>query len=360
MTRRFLSLFVLALTGWLAMPCTSGADTTNPTPDFKEVYGLLRTNLSGETDENLNRAAVQGLVSQFPGKVSLVGVAADGSAILEGGSALSKSAILENNVAYLRVGRVAGKLADELSAAYRALTATNKAAGTVLDLRFAGGDDPTAAQTTEKLFAAKKFATGPLVVLVNGETRGTAAVLAAALRRAGIGLILGNPTAGQAMTFKEFTLSNGERLRIASAPPNSSGGPTVTASGIQPDIAVAVNADDERAFLENPYGTPALNNTSSKPASNSFLPFVEHTSEADLVLQKQHDGKILGTSEFHARDTDSPGPGVIRRTGGDDAGDEDSAPARAAEPQKPVIRDPVLARAVDLIKSLAVVRKSRP
>ena len=360
MTRRFLSLFALALTGWLATPCTWGADTTNPAPDFKEVYDLLRTNLTGVTDENLNRAAVQGLVSQFPGKVSLVGGAADGSAIPQDGSALSKSAVLENDVVYLRVGRVAGNLASELSTAYRALTATNKAAGIVLDLRFAGGDDSAAAQTTEKLFAAKKFISEPLVVLVNGETRGTAAVLAAALRHAGIGLILGNPTAGQAMTFKEFTLSNGERLRIATAPPNSSGGPAVTASGIQPDIAVAVNADDERAFLENPYGTPAQNNISSKAASNSFLPFVDHTSEADLVLQKQHDGKTIGTSEFHSRDTDLPGPGLIRRPGGDDAGDEDSAPSRAAEPQKPVIRDPVLARAVDLIKSLAVVRKSRP
>ena len=72
MTRRLLSLFALALTGWLATPCVWGADTTNPAPDFKEVYDLLRTNLTGATDENLNRAAVQGLVSQFPGKVSLV------------------------------------------------------------------------------------------------------------------------------------------------------------------------------------------------------------------------------------------------------------------------------------------------
>jgi hypothetical protein len=360
MTRRFLSLFALALTGWLATPCTWGSDTTIPAPDFKEVYGLLRTNLTGVTDENLNRAAVQGLVSQFPGKVSLVGVTVDGSATPEDGSALSKSEILENDVVYLRASRVAGNLANELSAAYRALTATNKAAGIVLDLRFAGGDDSTAAQTTEKLFAAKKFTSEPLIVLVNGETRGTAAALAAALRHAGTGLILGNPTDGQAMTFKDFTLSNGERLHIATAPPNSNGGSAVTASGIQPDIAVAVNADDERAFLENPYGTPAQGNNNSKAASNSFLPFVDHTSEADLVLQKQHDGKTIGTAEFHTRDTDLLGPTLIRRPGGDDAGDEDSAPSRAAEPQKPVIRDPVLARAVDLIKSLAVVRKSRP
>ena len=98
MTRRFLSLFALAVTGWLATPCARGGDTTNPAPDFKEVYDLLRTNLTGATDDELNRAAIEGLLSRFPGKVSLVGGAADGSA-------LSKSAIIENNVAYLRVVR---------------------------------------------------------------------------------------------------------------------------------------------------------------------------------------------------------------------------------------------------------------
>ena len=78
MTRRFLSLFALALAGWLATRCAWDADPTNPAPDFKEVYELLRTNLTGVTDENLNRAAIEGLLSRFPGKVSLVGGAADG------------------------------------------------------------------------------------------------------------------------------------------------------------------------------------------------------------------------------------------------------------------------------------------
>src|ERR1035441_2441309 len=141
MTRHFLSLFALALTGWLPMHCARGADTTNSAPDFKEVYDLLRTNLTGATDDNLNRAAIEGLLSRFHGKVSLVGGAADGSTIPQGGTALGKSAILENDVVYLRIGRVAGNLANELSAAYRALTATNKVAGVVLDLRFVVGDD---------------------------------------------------------------------------------------------------------------------------------------------------------------------------------------------------------------------------
>ena len=226
MTRRFFSLSALALAAWFAAGGSLRADMIpprGPAPDFKEVYELLRTNLPGATAENLNRAAIEGLLSQFPGKVSLVGGAADGSAGLQGGPALSKSVVIEGNVAYLRIGRVAASLADELSAAYRALTGTNKIAGVVLDLRFADGSDDAAAQAAAKLFAAKKITAGPLAVLVNGETRGAAEALAAALRQAGAGLIIGSPTAGEAMAFREFPLSNGERLRIATAPANSGG-----------------------------------------------------------------------------------------------------------------------------------------
>jgi hypothetical protein len=288
----------------------------------------------------------------------LVGGAA-GSAITQGGTALSKSAVLENDVVYLRVGRVTGNLANELTAAYRALTTSNKVAGLVLDLRFVVGDDAASAQATANLFASKKIVAGSLVVLVNGETRGAAETLAAALRHAGAGLIIGNPTAGEAATFKEFPLRDGERLRIATTPVKSGNGPAVPSGGLQPDIAVTVSADDERAFWENPYASPVQNN-SPGVATNNLLPFVDRISEAELVLQKQHDGKTIGTSEFHTRDMDLPGPRLIRRPSGNNAGDEDSAPSRAAEPQKPVIRDPVLARAVDLIKGLAVVHQSHP
>ncbi len=354
MTRHFFSLSALALAAWFAAGGSLRADLIPPygtAPDFKEVYELLRTNLPGATAENLNRAAIEGLLAQFPGKVALVG----GAAGLPGGPALSKSVVIEGNVAYLRIGCVAANLADELSAAYCALAGTNKIAGVVLDLRFADGSDDTAAQAAAKLLAAKKIIAGPLAVLVNGETRGTAKALAAALRQAGAGLIIGSPTAGEAMAFREFPLSNGERLRVAAAPAASGGS---MLSRVQPDIAVTVTVGDERVLFDDPYQTIATGNTNSSPGTN-FLPFVDHTSEADLVRQREKDGKAIGTSEFHTRDMDA-GPRLIRRQGGDGDGDEDSAPARAAEPQKPVIRDPVLARAVDLIKGLSIVRESHP
>ena len=359
MTRRLLSLFALAVTGWLATPCILGADTTNPAPDFKEVYDLLRTNLAGTTDDNLNRAAIEGLLSRFPGKVSLVGGATDGSAIPQGGAGFGKSAVLENDVVYLRVGQVTGNLAAELTAAYRALTASNKVVGVVLDLRFADGDDSAAASETVKLFTTPKISSpigGPLVVLANGGTHGSAEALAAGLQKSGAALIIGSLAVGEVKLFQEFPLKNGERLRIATTPVKSGNSPAVPSGGLQPDIAMTVSADDERAFWKNPYASPVQNN-SSGVATNKLLPFLDRISEADLVLQKQNDGNHTGV--FHMQDVDLPVARPIRRPNGDNAGNENSAPARAAGPQKPVISDPVLARAVDLIKGLAIARESR-
>jgi hypothetical protein len=356
MTRRFLSLFILAGAGWLATPCVWGADPTNAAPDFKEVYELLRANLPGATDGNLNRAAVDGLLSQFPGKVTLVG-GATGAAGSTGATALGRSAIIENNVAYVRVSRVAESLPAELEAAGRVLTATNKVTGVVLDLRFAGGDDFAAAQEAAKVLSAPKAScplAGPLVVLVNGGTCGAAEAMVAALRKAETVLIVGSSTAGGTMTFREFALKDGERLLVATTPVKVDG-QAIPSEGLKPDIALAVNADDERAFWQDPYGVPALDNGNIKTVTNSYLPFLDRVSEADLVRQKQKDGKLINQSL-----TPGPARSPSHKNSDDGDVDEDSASARAGEPQKPALRDPVLARAVDLVKGLAVMRGSHP
>jgi len=214
-------------------------------------------------------------------------------------TALVKSAVLEGNVAYLRVGQVGKNLADEIRAAQSALAVSNKIAGTVLDLRFADGDDSVAAQAAANLFTAKKL---PLAILVNGGTRGEAVALAAILHEAHEGLIFGSAT---------------QAIKL-------------TGGSLQPDIVVAVGPEDERAFVDNPYAVPAQNETNAPAATNNMLPFVDHMSEADLVRAKIKDGD----------------------------GSEPVPVERASEPPKPFIRDPVLARAVDLIKGLAVVRAS--
>jgi hypothetical protein len=220
-------------------------------------------------------AAAIFLAAQFPARADLI-----------------KSAVLENDVAYLRVGEIGKNLAGEIQSAQGALATTNKITGTVLDLRFADGDDLDSEKATENLFASQKL---PLAILINGETRGAAVELANDLRAAKAGLIFGG------------------------------------SEKVKPDIAVEVRPADEKDFLENPFGTLSQAETNSAASTNHFLSFVDHTTEADLVREKTKDGDQ----------------------------DENSAPTPATEPQKPFIRDPVLARAVDLIKGLAVVRQSR-
>jgi hypothetical protein len=166
--------------------------------------------------------------------------------------ALVKSDVLESNVAYLRVGDVGKNLTDEINAAESALAVSNKTLGTILDLRFADGDDAIAAKTATDLLAAKKT---PLAILVNGGTRGAAEKLAAELRDEHVGLVFGSATAD-----------------------------------LQPDIAVTIAAADEKKFLENPYLVLAQTGTNAGGSTNNYESLIDHTSEADLVREKIKDG----------------------------------------------------------------------
>jgi hypothetical protein len=206
---------------------------------------------------------------------------------------LARSALLEDNIVYLRVGHISSGLADEISSAGDTLTGTNKIIGTVLDLREASGDDVTVLKSTSDVLAARKL---PLTILVNNDTQGTATALASKLRQSRLGLIFGSATLG-----------------------------------LKPDITVTVDSNSEKTFLNNPYSGLSTNETNLLIGTNDFMPYVDHTSEAQLVDERRKDG----------------------------ADDDNLPPAPRAEPPHPVINDPVLARAVDLIKGLAVIRAAR-
>jgi hypothetical protein len=135
----------------------------------------------------------------------------------------------------------------------------------------------------------------PLAILINGQTAGSAARLAEDLREANTGLVIGSAE-----------------------------------GNFEPDITVTVSTNDERTFIKNPYNALAQDSTNLDSSTN-LLPYVDidHTTEADLVREKIKDG------------------------------DEDDSNAPAAVPEKPFIRDPVLARGVDFIKGLAALRTGK-
>jgi len=221
----------------------------------------------------------------------------------------------------------------------------------VLDLRYASGSNYSSVVDAANLFSKKKhsvlnWGSGmketienpkpialPAAVLVNGDTTGAAEALAAVLREIGAALLLGSKTAGHAMITQEFPLKTGDRLRIAVSPVELGDGAKLTGEGVVPDIAVRVNPQEERAYFADAYAVPQRTNafytagisTTNELAVTNRSGRRTRLNEAELVRERRE--------------------GRIEPDGGPDL-----------EPAKPGVQDPVLARAMDVLKGLAVIR----
>jgi len=221
-----------------------------------------------------------------------------------------KLSILDNTVLCVRASRVPDDVNDQI----RATALPSHLAGTVLDLRFA--DD--AATNAADYFIHRK---SPLVILVNSRTRGPAANLATQLRASAAALLIG-----------------------------STNSPTELA----PDILVAVSADDEQKFQDNPFfvATSPFGNLSA----TNLLAFVDHTSEAELVRKHIKDGEEDGAGPGPAAEPPTAARIKERATDGGGAIEDSFAHAEASHP---IVRDPALARAMDLLKALAALHPAR-
>jgi len=354
MTRFGLRLLLMA--GLILSAGLPGLQAASPSaaPDFKEVYDLIRSHLPGMDAEELNRTSVQALVSALSPRVMLIEGKSE-AALPADAPMLAKSILFEGPILYLRLARVEDGLAGVMHEVFMQYAATNKLKGLILDLRFAGGEDYAAAAAGADLFLAKErslldWGKGPVrskeksdpiavpvAVLVNRQTSGSAEALAAVLRETGLALILGARTAGQATIAQDYPLANGARLRIAVASIQLGDGTALPAEGFKPDILVQVTPTDERAyFLDAFKGFPKANAGSSNDlaaAASSGLGTNRarrpRLNEAELVRGRKEGFNL----------------------------DPDAAADGAGESDMPTVRDPVLARALDVLRGLAVVRQ---
>lgn len=299
-------------------------------PPVGEVLDLLRRELVGADPKALNEAAVSGLIDKLSGQVRRPSEPPPATA-----PTLADARVVENRFGYARLNGIDAESARALSTAFSRFAANGAIEGWVLDLRSAHGNDFGAVATVADLFLPPDrpildWGTGmktshaktnapfsPLAVLVNAGTHGAADALAAALRVDGVALLFGAPTGGQAARFSTFTLSNGDRLEVAVANVKTGDGGVVPLNGLTPDIAVASPGALERRYLEDPYftepGTP------------------------------QGTGRRLNEAEL-----------VRERRGG-------PPPATQTPPTGPKpVRDPVLARALDFLKGVKLLRPASP
>jgi len=349
----------LRLLGWLILGAVQPGmrAETNALPHFQEVFRILRANLPNATEEELNQAAVQGLLEHFKPRVMLV---ANEPAPGAGAKTplVSRTETYDKFCGYVRVERVASGLAEEIVSAWERLNATNKLKGLILDLRFAAGEDYAVAGEVADRFLTKERTlltweggsarskkktdalTMPLTVLINERSSGAAEALAAVLRDTGAALLIGSATAGEAHVYKEFEVSNGQRLRVAASPVRVGEEEEALVKGVVPDIFVAVSAEDEKAYFADAFRvllkpTAQLRGTNNLALTNSTnRQSRRRINEAELV-RMQRDGENL----------DELGP---------------PSPSRPSDDAvEPVVRDPALVRALDLLKGIAIVQQAR-
>lgn len=256
---------------------------------------------------------------------------------------ISKRAIYNDSCAYLRVTEVSSGLGEAAGKALRSMQATNEIKGLVLDLRFAGGKDYLEIAKIADLFCAESrllLKTGetelrstpkadafkwPVAVLVNRETSAGAEALAGVLSDLGVGIVIGNGTAGEAVGE-----ASTPRLILPSGQP-------FPESGVKPDVQVAIAPSEERLYFENPFRTlrRATNGLTSEvidedgSTNNRPQPF----NESELV--KRHRANAEGADDQPERPRPQPAAGL------------------------PVIGDPVLARGLDFVKGFPVLRVPR-
>jgi len=318
---------------------------------FDEVYSLVRSNLTGLSEADLNKAAALGLIEKLGAKVELTDPASPSSTL----PLVAKTNLFANEFAYVRLSRVAAGVGQQIA---DAIKANHKAKGVVLDLRFAKGQDYNAAVEAANVFVDGEQTllkwddqTGktkanpdaiklPVVVLINRQTAGAAEALAGALSISQAALLVGNRSAGQAMAYEDFSLSNGQHLRIAHSNVELGNGKAISSEGLAPDLLVEADEKNERSWLDDPYRVITKPGVSAGP--QPFLTSVTNRFGRRLngaEVGRRHREEI--ELEEHPDATPAPPPQL--RT-----------PAPAAEDR--VVQDPALVRALDFLKGITVSR----
>ena len=176
------------------------------------------------------------------------------------------------------------------------------------------------------------------MLLVNGQTRGSAEVLAAALRSQERGIVVGAPTAGSAVAWEDVKLSDGRVLRLATAKISFPKGGEVFPGGLVPDVIVKIDPRTEREVIFNVQSNMTL--------STSLQPRVKKKSYTEAELVKAFRGEAIGTpltTKTNALTLSAEG----------DTGT--NTPATDLEGDINQVRDSVLQRAVDILKGIRVL-----
>ena len=288
---------------------------------------------------------------------------------------LARVEVIDSVIGYIRIGDVTDGTAVDLDGELKKFV-EQKVTGYILDLRFADGTNFAAAAAVasrflpagEDLFSLKQakgeskpfrtveaprtlapeLAEAPLMLLVNAQTRGSAEVLAGALRAQDRGIVVGGPTAGSAVAWEDVKLSDDRVLRVATAKITFPKGSEVFPGGIVPDIMVKIDPKTEREVIFNVQSNITL--------TASLQPHTKKKNYSEADLMKVFRGEAieslsLRTGQRPASKTNALTLDATSLT------DTNTPGAEAGEEEGEInkVRDVVLQRAVDILKGIRVL-----
>lgn len=315
-----------------------------PQNGIQSAFQILRRDYIRREDlsyEELNRAALQGLLERLDFGAELVPAASEPAAV----APYVHAEFLAPDVAYIRPETFA---AGEGALFETALTGLveKKARHLILDLRAGGrGDFQEAAAVLQcfwpqgelmfkmkqlnsdeaELFISKRAPlwTGAVVVLVDEETGHAAETVAAALEKRGMAFLVGAKTKGATVAYTKVKLDDRALLRYASAEMLLTDGTSHFKSGLTPRHTVVADPKEKhRVFAES--------------RGKSHLPFV-----SDRVRPRFNEKALVHRYNPELDD-------YVRKSSGQ------ALPGDAGQ-----VRDVVTQRALDLLEGSDLVRASR-
>src|SRR5581483_1926675 len=100
------------------------AAESGPGPGVAEIYNLLRANLPNARPEEMDRAAIQGILQKYSGQASLITNVVE-AYTPETGS-VGRTNLIDGAFAYIRMDRIGKELPDLVKAAYENLSQDRK------------------------------------------------------------------------------------------------------------------------------------------------------------------------------------------------------------------------------------------
>ncbi len=245
---------------WLGTPAAlgfliaAGAQEARPepAPDYAEVIAAIQESELGLAPAELEQAALEGVFSAFQSQIQLLAPATETD-----DAPLALTRFYEPAVGYISAPLFNASAVEVLREAYNRLDSAHVLRGLIIDLRHVSGDHYAAIPHLIGLFTQNEIplldwgeglqtsrpqdlqVKQPLIVIVDATTRRAAEAFAAVVRRARLGLIVGRPTAGQAQSYRTFTLQTGHRLRTFTGRVKLADDTPLDDDGVTPDILTA-------------------------------------------------------------------------------------------------------------------------